>query len=161
LRSGVQNYLEELELMRWERAENLEEFLQKSHSQRMDGVKALFSQFAEYRQQLKEYREALQAEVWGTKTSEIEPEVKMIAAAKVEMPKKIEKPKINPEESLKQNALALELDVYHYILKRQGARLLEIETALAINRIQAVDALRALVQKNYIVQRDRLYIPVN
>ncbi|MCT7952076.1 hypothetical protein NG798_19950 [Ancylothrix sp. C2] len=164
LRSGVQTYLQELELKRVERAENLQGFLQKSQSDRTAAVKALFSRFAEYRRQLNEYRDALQAEVWGTNAEEIKPQPQKpatVAALKVEMPKKIEKPKSEPAAILKSNAVAFEVEVYHYILQKKGARLLELETALAINRIQAVDALRSLVQKNLIVQRDRLYIPVN
>jgi hypothetical protein len=38
-----------------------------------------------------------------------------------------------------------------------GARLTEIESTLGINRFQAVDALRSLIQKELIVQKDRTY----
>jgi hypothetical protein len=39
----------------------------------------------------------------------------------------------------------------------EGARLTEIESTLGINRFQAVDALRSLIQKELIVQKDRTY----
>lgn len=161
LRSGVQTYLQELELMRLERAENLQEFLEKSHIERTAGLKALFGRFAEDRRQLKQYREALQAEVWGAKAGEIEPVVETIVPVKVESVKKVEKANSQPALLPKPTPVAFELEVYHYILQKKRARLSEIETALKINRIQAVDALRSLVQKNMIIQRDRLYIPVN
>jgi predicted transcriptional regulator len=35
--------------------------------------------------------------------------------------------------------------------------LTEIESTLGINRFQAVDALRSLIQKELIVQKDRTY----
>lgn len=161
LRCGVQTYLQELELMRLERAENLQEFLEKSQRERTAALKALFSRFAEYRRQLKKYREALQAEVWVTNAAEIEPVVETIVPVKVEGVKKVKKANSEPAEPPKPQSVSFEVEVYHYILQKQRARLSEIETALAINRIQAVDALRSLVQKNMIIQRDRLYIPVN
>ncbi|HEY9763985.1 MAG TPA: hypothetical protein V6D07_15750 [Trichocoleus sp.] len=47
--------------------------------------------------------------------------------------------------------------VYNYLHKTHGARLTEIESELGINRFQAVDALRSLIQKELIVQEDRIY----
>ncbi|HEY9879156.1 MAG TPA: hypothetical protein V6D29_11915 [Leptolyngbyaceae cyanobacterium] len=51
----------------------------------------------------------------------------------------------------------IEESVYNYLHKTQGARLTEIESELGINRFQAVDALRSLIQKELIVQEDRIY----
>ena len=48
--------------------------------------------------------------------------------------------------------------VYHYIREGKGVRLTEIEAALGINRVQTVDALRALLRKGLIIQRDRTYL---
>ncbi len=53
--------------------------------------------------------------------------------------------------------LSYEKAVYNHIHKTNGARLTEIETALEMNRIQAVDALRSLIKKGLITQRDRIY----
>jgi hypothetical protein len=53
---------------------------------------------------------------------------------------------------------AIEQAVYDCILKQSGARLNEIETRLGINRFQAVDALRSLIQQDRITQRDRVYM---
>lgn len=54
--------------------------------------------------------------------------------------------------------MAYEKEVYNYIHKIQGARLTEIESSLGINRFEAVDALRSLIKKGLITQRDRVYL---
>lgn len=51
----------------------------------------------------------------------------------------------------------LEESIYNYLHATHGARLTEIESQLGINRFQAVDALRSLIQKELIVQQDRIY----
>jgi hypothetical protein len=51
----------------------------------------------------------------------------------------------------------IEESIYNYLHKSQGARLTQIESELGINRFQAVDALRSLIQKELIVQEDRIY----
>ncbi|HCF27729.1 MAG TPA: gas vesicle protein GvpN [Cyanobacteria bacterium UBA11049] len=52
-----------------------------------------------------------------------------------------------------------EQDVYNFLLQADGASLLEIETALSIDRLQAVNALRSLVERG-IVTHDgtRIYV---
>jgi len=57
-----------------------------------------------------------------------------------------------------QDAVAFEKEVYNHIHAVNGARLTEIESALEINRFQAVDALRSLIKKGLITQRDRVYL---
>lgn len=52
----------------------------------------------------------------------------------------------------------LEMDIFKYIQALNGARLTEIESALSINRFQAVDALRSLIKKGNVTQRDRIYL---
>lgn len=52
----------------------------------------------------------------------------------------------------------LEQQIYQYIQQTQGSRLTEIESALSINRFQAVDALRSLIKQGVVIQRDRLYL---
>jgi Mn-dependent DtxR family transcriptional regulator len=52
----------------------------------------------------------------------------------------------------------LEEAVYNYLHLADGARLIEIESELGINRFQAVDALRSLMQKDLIIkEKDRTY----
>ena len=59
--------------------------------------------------------------------------------------------------SLTSPSQPLEEVVYNYLHLANGARLSEIETELGINRFQAVDALRSLIQRNLIVKQDRTY----
>lgn len=47
--------------------------------------------------------------------------------------------------------------VYNYLHLAHGARLSEIESELGINRFQAVDALRSLMEKDLIVKDNRTY----
>lgn len=56
------------------------------------------------------------------------------------------------------NVSHAEKDIYTYLHETKGARLTEIETALGINRFQAVDALRTLIKKSLVIQRDRIYL---
>ncbi|WP_155523692.1 hypothetical protein [Nodosilinea nodulosa] len=53
---------------------------------------------------------------------------------------------------------SLEEVVYNYLHLAQGARLSEIETELGINRFQAVDTLKSLIQKDLVVKQDRTYL---
>ncbi|HEY9660085.1 MAG TPA: hypothetical protein V6C65_16630, partial [Allocoleopsis sp.] len=62
-----------------------------------------------------------------------------------------------PQGALKDMS-QLEGEVYKLIRQHHGARLSEIETALNLNRFQAVDALRNLIKKRLITQRDRTYL---
>lgn len=52
----------------------------------------------------------------------------------------------------------VEQRVYTHLQQTQGARLTDIETTLEINRFQAVDALRSLIKKGLVTQRDRMYL---
>ncbi|HEY9861274.1 MAG TPA: gas vesicle protein GvpN [Candidatus Obscuribacterales bacterium] len=52
-----------------------------------------------------------------------------------------------------------EAEVYTYLRQASGARVSEIESALSMNRFQAVNALRSLAQKGILAQRNnRLYV---
>ncbi len=53
---------------------------------------------------------------------------------------------------------SIEEVVYNYLHLSQGARLSEIESELGINRFQAVDALRSLIQKDLVIKQDRTYL---
>lgn len=63
-----------------------------------------------------------------------------------------------PSAAIPSDLPTLEQDVYRHIDQHQGARLTEIESALNINRFQAVDALRSLIRNGLITQRDRIYL---
>lgn len=63
-----------------------------------------------------------------------------------------------PAPQVERNENQIEKDIYTHIHRSQGARLTELEAALGINRFQAVDALRSLIKKGFVTQRDRMYL---
>ncbi|MCS6815248.1 MAG: gas vesicle protein GvpN, partial [Cyanobacteria bacterium] len=69
------------------------------------------------------------------------------------------------DESERDNQLAfdaIQRAVYNFVCQTAGARITEIQSALSINRFQAVDALRSLVANGLLKQRDdRVYIPIS
>ena len=67
---------------------------------------------------------------------------------------------ISQKQEIIQPAPAVyEQQVQDYLRQSQGARVSEIETALGINRVQAIDALRSLIKKGVLKQRqDRLFV---
>ena len=64
---------------------------------------------------------------------------------------------IDPE--ILQDLTPREHAIYRYIQQSSGAKITEIEQVLGMNRFQAVDTLRSLVDKGFLSQReDRMYI---
>lgn len=52
-----------------------------------------------------------------------------------------------------------EAEVYHYLEKSEGMRVSQISKALGLNRFETIDALRSLMKKGLLIQRDdRLYV---
>lgn len=133
-------------------------------------VDALFADLARFRQQLAADRVHLQQVVWGTtpfpssvdtavKTPTQSParqarrpkSSKVKASADVSPPAPKTEPTAAPE-------ISIEEQVYTHLQgQASGARLTEIESGLEINRFQAVDALRSLIQKELVIQKDRTY----
>ncbi|MGD1931602.1 MAG: hypothetical protein ACFB12_22105 [Leptolyngbyaceae cyanobacterium] len=82
---------------------------------------------------------------------------KPAAAAKMSQPSAVKQVAV-PTSTSSQPAVSTEEAVFDYLQSHpQGTRLTEIESTLGINRFQAVDALRSLIQKELIVQKDRIY----
>lgn len=81
------------------------------------------------------------------------PAPKAVTEAKVSVPQPISATPqpIAPE-------VPFEKEVYTFLHEHQGARLTQIESSLNLNRFQAVDALRSLIKKGLITQRDRVYL---
>jgi transcription initiation factor IIE alpha subunit len=141
-------------------------------------VDQLFTQLSEFRKDLQAHREAIAMGVWGTLPEKPlatgHPVVAQPAVAKAQ-PKPVAKPAmVTPPASPapvpvpvavavaakpeKPQSPSLEEAVYNYLHLSEGARLIEIESELGINRFQAVDALRSLIQKDLIVkEKDRTY----
>ncbi len=64
----------------------------------------------------------------------------------------------NGSQPAAKDAVSLEQATYDYVKSSNGAKLTDIESALGMNRFQAVDTLRSLIKQGLIVQRDRLYL---
>lgn len=77
--------------------------------------------------------------------------------AKVTQPQRSVHPAIKSAKSPAKDEMAYEKAVYSFLHTSQGARLTQIESSLGINRFQAVDALRSLIKKGLVTQRDRVY----
>lgn len=60
--------------------------------------------------------------------------------------------------SVRENVSDIEGEIVEYLQAVDGARLIEIEHALDINRFQTVDALRSLIKQGRVIQRDRVYL---
>jgi len=91
--------------------------------------------------------------------AEIAPEAESLEALSEAIP--LPEAKAEPTEetrSVPRDPAQLEMDIFKYIQALNGARLTEIESALSINRFQAVDALRSLIKKGNVTQRDRIYL---
>ncbi|MBC7881317.1 MAG: hypothetical protein H7Y37_08275 [Anaerolineae bacterium] len=90
---------------------------------------------------------------------------KSVPAPKAETPKptpapKAEAPKLTPapKEPSEPVLAGLELQVMNFLLASQGAVMQEIESSLTINRFQATDALRPLIDSGRVIKRGRTYI---
>uniref|UniRef100_A0A832M2F1 Gas vesicle protein GvpC n=1 Tax=Oscillatoriales cyanobacterium SpSt-402 TaxID=2282168 RepID=A0A832M2F1_9CYAN len=217
LRSEVQSYLVELEILRQGRAEQVQQDLQQSRAAREVEVQALFERFTEFRSELQNFRRSLSETVWGVpapttptapqsqplplvvpkpisskptpsqpapskpgmaKLSAKSPFPKNSLSGKTTSPKNTPKATAKPSTAAKtfpvtkvsvsqpatptieskSTDVAFEKEVYTFLHQNQGARLTQIETSLKINRFQAVDALRSLIKKGLITQRDRIYL---
>ena len=165
LHADVREYMQELELIAESRGRQLRKDLQASRSDRQATMQELQAQLEALKLHLREYAQNLRQEVWGSALSPAQPTVATAPAPT----KTVAPPPTPPKAPLPPPAPALsaaaivphEEQVYAYIKDTQGARLREIEDSLQLNRVQTVDALRSLMKKELIAQRDRLYVPVD
>jgi len=183
LRSDVQSYLIELEAVRHQRAIQLNQTLIQSRAKREAETQALFQRLAIFRAELQRFSQDLHRTVWGGNDASVATPVAKPQPLKngtQPLGRALVLPKgsiavtatvgafqngnsvavVPPAKATtpQPDAIAHEKDVYAHIHQVQGARLTEIEAALGINRFQAVDALRSLIKKGLITQRDRIYL---
>lgn len=149
---------------------------------------ALFKKFAEFRVQLQQYRAELSDSVWGDLSQPVSQPAQPSTPKPVAVVEPVEPPVVKPAAKpiivLKKpekrgrgfqvatsasSKPAIEVEapptlssseqrIYNYIEDMQGARLTEIESALGITRLQAVEGLRSLIQQGKITQKDRVYL---
>ncbi|MBW4474176.1 MAG: hypothetical protein KME45_27940 [Stenomitos rutilans HA7619-LM2] len=184
LRSDVQSYLIELEAVRHQRAVQLDQALRHSRAKREAETQALFQRLAVFRAELQRFSQDLRHTVWGREAVSAEAPVvrpqpykhttKPVGRVSVQPNGSVAAtttvgafqngntvavaPPAKAAKALQPEVIAHEKEVYAHIHTVQGARLTEIEAALGINRFQAVDALRSLIKKGLITQRDRIYL---
>jgi hypothetical protein len=179
LRSNVQSYLSEVSANRQEQAAFLAERLHQNRVDRTTEIKALFASLADFRMQIQQYHASLKSVVWGeeslTEMPAIVQKPSIPTSATPKTPTHLIAKPISAQPSrvaiaqpagaagmpIKVVTPVLEADyeekIYQYIDLMEGARLTEIESSLGISRFQAVDALRSLIQKGLVTQRDRVY----
>jgi predicted house-cleaning noncanonical NTP pyrophosphatase (MazG superfamily) len=167
LRSEVEIFLADSALERQEQAMALTQRLAEARANRKIEVEQLFKGFSEFRSQLQHYRSDLTRSIWGepaeaTPTPETKPVPVKSSAKPVIAVKKPQKASIKVATSSATKPTPVvtsdEDKIYQYVEDMQGARLTEIESALSMNRVQAVEALRSLIQQGKVTQRDRLYL---
>lgn len=145
LRSDVAAFLSDAALERQEKA------LQDKRDRKAE-LDCLFAGLAEFRSQLKQFRADLSRTVWG------EPETSPAPSISKPEPRKPSGFKIVTPVKAAPAPKTDEDKIYEYIEVMQSVRLTEIESALSMTRIQAVEGLRSLIQQGKITQRDRLYL---
>lgn len=158
LRSEVEVFLTDVALERQEKAA-------QTQRDRKAELEVLFQKFAELRSQLKQYRAELSQTVWGDSIETAEPSAPKLSPKPMIVMKKPETRsrgfKVAVTSKPEKAAPSNEQRIYGYIEDMQSARLTEIESALGMTRIQAVEGLRSLIQQGKITQRDRVYLIVN
>lgn len=177
LRSDVQSYLYELETQRQQRAKQLWQDLQASRAEREIEMQQRFNRLLDFRIELQHFHQTLHDYVWGTGTSPDTPKSSLpksptksrstrppqstqsVATVKpAPASKTTKKTAIEPVQTNTSTPADSEKAVYAFLHESQGARLTQIEAALNLNRFQAVDALRSLIKKGLVTQRDRVYL---
>lgn len=184
IRSDVQCSLANLSMERQARAAAIATFLYQSEGDRQEQFQRLSDRLAAFRSHLKQYvwdeSPASRFQSDSPKTELPSQGFAKPAHQTPGFPVQASKPLLptspNAEKQLAQpgqpkvstaplNATAIapseekihEERIFQYIDLMQGARLTEIESSLNMSRFQAVEALRSLIQKGMITQRDRVY----
>jgi gas vesicle GvpC-like protein len=170
LQLEVRDYLSDMEMLRLDRAEHVQQMLQQAHARRIEDVNALFQQLSEFRAELRTFCKELYRKVWGSTPIQATCPASQVSFnngmkmpdAPVQRPSSMPTPilpTLAPSAgSTKPDSMQLEKDIYQHICQHQGTRLPDLEATMHINRIQAVDALRSLIKQGLVTQRDRVYL---
>lgn len=137
LRSDVAAFLTDAKLERQEKSLQF----QRDHQAEMD---RLFAELAGFRSQIQFFHTNLTQTVWGDR------------AIQSASPETLHSPSSKPTPP--ELETAIEEKIYEYIDLMQSVRLTEIESALSMTRLQAVEGLRSLIQQGKVTQRDRMYL---
>lgn len=168
LQSNVRADLQELQLMRHStertrsqnRSQQVQEMLSHSRAERLAQIDALSARLSQFRAELRQYRSDLTTLVWGDRPEATVPCAPLTTERERELQPVAEE--LQPDGGDEESTASVNVevnaeDIYSYIQFHPGIRLAEIEQALGISRVQAVDALRFLIQTGSIAQQDRRY----
>lgn len=171
LQIQVSTYLKSLTTLRQQQAIDLKHQLQQNRQISIAAVETLFGDLAQFRQELTAYRANLQTIVWGDGTAPVALPVTAPATPAIATkpaipaapaPAAVPAPEPEPvPQPLPTVDTPTEAAVLEYVQAQSGAKLTQIETELGLNRFQAVEVLRTLIEKNLIQQKDRVYHLVN
>jgi hypothetical protein len=165
-------------------ADDLRQSLHADRVARIAQVQEMFARFAQFRAGLQNHHTQLHTTVWGNlkaassaPSEAISPSEKNLKAivdllANSTPPAPATAVGTAPATPVRNGNSAIapapatpeplptssEEQVYNYLYQTHGARITEIESSLGINRFQAVDALRSLIKKGSVTQRDRVYL---
>lgn len=165
LEASVAEYLDDITATRQTKAVQERTQRQRDRAALTDEVEALREDYAVYRQEMQEFRADLQQSVWGDKASAASTNGSKASSnghsphGKSILPKAA-KPKAKTAATPTPGKMGISVEdaIFKYLKSQSnGARLTEIESSLQINRFEAVDALRSLIQQELIVQKDRTY----
>jgi gas vesicle protein GvpN len=93
--------------------------------------------------------------------NDIFPEININDSENIEIIKSEDTEVITTEKTPLENLIPYELEIYNYLQDSKRSTLISLQQDLNINRSEAGNALRALLQKGLVLQRDRLYIIAN
>ncbi len=184
LQAEVRQQLVEFGEVRQVQAQELRQMLRDDKARRSAEVTEFFEQLVEFRAELRSYCAELHQYVWGDDAAEalaempteIPAAVSAVSIAAPELVKpsavaeqspdeaaamptvRVVPPGAEPTETEVLTRSVLAESVYTYLHETQGATLAQIESALALNRFQTVDALRSLIRKGYVTQRNQIYL---
>lgn len=171
----VGEYLTNLELLRQERSQQLKATLSQQQQQRISETDSFFQMLVEFRQELQTYRFNLHRSVWGEESisitdlqsrthqenvgftlETISESASLDSVSSVAVNESNQSIYPSVDEAMPES-IGLEEAAYTFLCETQGARLNEIESKLGSNRFRVVNALRSLIQKGLVTQRDRVY----
>ncbi|MGF1457446.1 MAG: hypothetical protein ACFBSG_00310 [Leptolyngbyaceae cyanobacterium] len=176
LKLTVSEYLTKISATRQATAVAEQTQRQRDREALAEQVDAMQADFAFYRQQRQAFRTGIRQAVWGD-TPRVSPATEPTPPSRPARKSVVRQASPKPQPgtarpmaatlaaaapvskvTLAKAAKPNEEEVFDFLQTQSGgARLTEIESSLGINRFQAVDALRSLLQKELIVQKDRTY----
>ncbi|MEO1593157.1 MAG: gas vesicle protein GvpC [Cyanobacteria bacterium J06632_22] len=169
LRQTVHQFLTETADIRQEQAAALQIQLKSDRQAQIEDVAVFRESLKTSLAALKVFRQQLKASVWGVSSASVVVDTALAASQATpsiphpEAP--APKPQATPTEVAKANALEAlktpltntEQTILDYLKDTDGLKVIDIEQALLLQRLQTIDALRTLQQRGLVIQKERRY----